>query len=240
MKINKNIDFSIFIIVLFLIYIVMQGLLNTFLYSEIFVLSIFWLVVSVVLSIVGLLVYKKIFKQKIRTGFGIKNIDGVCIGLIIIILTFTINHLNISNITGIFSGKEFYTQLIGTGLAAGIFEEICFRGLLLDFISKKINKYLAILIVSVSFGLIHLLNFIYGEKIEFVFIIAAICAGIFMGLLYCEYGITESILYHVIWNILFANTNIENNYSTIILLVVFSIIIIVIQFLKKRLTKVST
>ncbi len=86
-----------------------------------------------------------------------------------------------------------FMQILTVAIVGPIAEEVLFRGLMLGSLSKRCNKWLAIVATSLIFGLVH------GHPIAIIY---ASCLGILMGWLYCK---TESLLapiiFHMIYNL---------------------------------------
>jgi membrane protease YdiL (CAAX protease family) len=94
--------------------------------------------------------------------------------------------------------KNNLPLILFTSITAGVTEELFFRGYLiprLEILFK--NTYLAILISSILFGLIH---YSYGTLIQ---IIAPFFIGIILALHYQKHrNITIIIICHFLWNLL--------------------------------------
>ncbi len=88
--------------------------------------------------------------------------------------------------------KDSLFNAIGTAFLSPLYEEIIFRGIVLNILKKYMNKYYAILVQAILFGVVHL-------DIE-QFIDAGIY-GIFLGILvFYTKSIYSSILAHIIAN----------------------------------------
>lgn len=98
-------------------------------------------------------------------------------------------------------GTENFIKAIGSG----VFEEITFRGTLLNFYNQKNKKYLGLVISSILFGLIHIANSYIGTEISLIYIIYLIIAGLCFGLIYLNFGIVTSITTHVVFNLLISS-----------------------------------
>jgi membrane protease YdiL (CAAX protease family) len=85
-------------------------------------------------------------------------------------------------------------KLIAIGLLAPVAEEFIFRGIMQDRLSSKFNKYVAIVISSVLFGLIH------GNMSQFI---AATIGGLGMGYFYMLTGsLMLTIITHIVNNVI--------------------------------------
>lgn len=87
------------------------------------------------------------------------------------------------------------------GLAAGIVEEIIFRGVIMGALEKKFNIKVAIIIPSVLFASLHII----GNDLDFVSIIQLLIAGSIVGILfsliaYESNSIWNNAIVHGIWN----------------------------------------
>lgn len=90
-------------------------------------------------------------------------------------------------------------------LLVGISEEVMFRGVLFRAFDKAMALWPAILITSVLFGAVHILNvFITGELVPAVMqAVAATMSGIvFMAILLRTGSIWPAIVYHFLWDCL--------------------------------------
>ena len=87
------------------------------------------------------------------------------------------------------------------GLAAGIVEEAMFRGVIMTALERRWNRYVAVIVPSVLFGLSHII----GADLDFLSTIQLIVAGSLVGILFSfvtlESGnIWNSALMHAVWN----------------------------------------
>ncbi|MCA0153681.1 CPBP family intramembrane glutamic endopeptidase [Winogradskyella vincentii] len=111
-------------------------------------------------------------------------------------------------------------------LGAGIFEEITFRGTLLNFFNQKNKKYLGLIISSLIFGLIHIGNSFIGVEISLIYIIYIIFYGFSFGLIYLNFGLIASISAHVVGNFLiggFIKPNISGFYYNVAIIVILCV-----------------
>ena len=86
-------------------------------------------------------------------------------------------------------------------IAAGIVEELVFRGVIMGLLEKKTNFAVACIIPSVLFGLLHII----GNELSFRSIIQLAIAGTIVGILFsliAKYtgSIWEGAIVHGIWN----------------------------------------
>ena len=107
------------------------------------------------------------------------------------------NMLNRSEISQIVTRAVFVV-----GIGAGLVEEMLFRGVIMNAMEKRWNRYAAIFVPSVLFGLIH----IRGRRLDLLSIIQLIIAGSVVGILFSlvtyESGnVWNSAVMHGIWNI---------------------------------------
>ena len=107
------------------------------------------------------------------------------------------NMLNRSEISQIVTRAVFVV-----GIGAGLVEEMLFRGVIMNAMEKRWNRYAAIFVPSVLFGLIHII----GRRLDVLSIIQLIIAGSVVGILFSlvtyESGnVWNSAVMHGIWNI---------------------------------------
>lgn len=104
------------------------------------------------------------------------------------------------------SSEIWYTivdAVVFYGLAAGIAEELVFRGIIMTALERRWNKYIAIIIPSVVFALSHII----GAELDFMSIVQLLIAGTLVGCMFClityESGtVWNSVIIHVLWNII--------------------------------------
>lgn len=87
------------------------------------------------------------------------------------------------------------------GLAAGIVEEVIFRGVILGALERRWGRPVAVLVPSVLFGLVHLI----GASLDLLSAVHLLVAGTIVGVLFsliaCESGsVWNSALVHGVWN----------------------------------------
>ena len=107
------------------------------------------------------------------------------------------NMLNKSEVWQIVTRAIFFS-----GIGAGLVEEMLFRGVIMNAMEKRWNRYVAIFAPSVLFGLIHII----GNDLDLLSIIQLIIAGSVVGILFSlvtyESGnVWNSAVMHAIWNI---------------------------------------
>jgi membrane protease YdiL (CAAX protease family) len=109
-------------------------------------------------------------------------------------------------------------------LGAGIFEEITFRGTLLNFFNQKNKKYLGLTISSLIFGLIHIGNAFVGVEVSFIYVVYIILCGFLFGLIYLNFGLIASITAHVVGNFLIGGFIKQTSYGFYYHLAIIAII----------------
>lgn len=87
------------------------------------------------------------------------------------------------------------------GLAAGIAEEVIFRGLIMGCLEKRFGLKIAVIIPSVIFGALHII----GASLDFASTLQLLTAGSIVGILfslitYTTNSVWNSALVHGIWN----------------------------------------
>ena len=100
---------------------------------------------------------------------------------------------------GIFNALAL--AIVFTGFAAGVVEEMVFRGLILDLLKNRWNLVVAVIAPSVVFGFVHVLgmNFSIGSII--LVTVAGTMVGIMFSLVALEGGsIWNSAVMHMAWN----------------------------------------
>lgn len=93
--------------------------------------------------------------------------------------------------------------IFDAGLGAGIVEELIFRGLIFSTLAKNYNIKVAVLIPSILFGAIHLLNGTLSFESFIMLLIGGTLVGIMFSLLaYKNKTIWASAVVHAVWNTL--------------------------------------
>lgn len=87
-------------------------------------------------------------------------------------------------------------------LNAGILEEIIFRGYIMKLLELRWNKYIAVILPSFLFSLLHIPSM---GTIHFISLLLLICAGTLVGIMfslvaYKNNSIWVSALIHTVWN----------------------------------------
>lgn len=119
-------------------------------------------------------------------------------------------------------------------LGAGVFEEITFRGTLLNFFNQKNKKYLGLIISSLIFGLIHVSNAFVGTEVTFIYVIYLIIHGFLFGLIYLNFGLIASITTHIVGNFLIGGFTIPNRTGFYYILGTIVILCVWLFFRDKR------
>jgi len=91
-----------------------------------------------------------------------------------------------------------------TCLTAGITEELIFRGFIMRLLEVRWNKYIAVIVPSVLFGLIHIINMETFNIVDvFMLIIAGTSVGIMFSMItYQSSSIWSSAVVHGVWNLI--------------------------------------
>jgi membrane protease YdiL (CAAX protease family) len=89
------------------------------------------------------------------------------------------------------------------GISTGITEELWFRGYIMKLLEKNIGKFISIIITTIVFSLLHIINI--NEKNNsfdvFLLIISGIMAGImFASIVYKSNSIWPAVIVHIFWN----------------------------------------
>lgn len=87
-------------------------------------------------------------------------------------------------------------------IAAGIVEEMVFRGIIMNSLSKRYNKKIAIIVPSLLFGFVHILGMKFNLLSCLLVIISGTMVGIMFSLIADEgKSIWNSAIVHILWNI---------------------------------------
>lgn len=218
------IKIALFFIISFTGYIFLQIILTSIVKNESLNAFICFFNALFISSFV-LLMYKKIFNERI---IFYKNIRGLILTVIYSVLI--ILFLDYSyELHSIIYFTQHWLFCFAFAVATALVEEMLFRGVLFDYISKKISVYWGVFVIGCIFGLLHLINLVVGQKMEFMYIFNCICAGVFMCILYYEYGLLSSFMYHAFWNMIFSQSVVEYKKMTGIILLLTGIVIFIFE-----------
>lgn len=145
-------------------------------------------------SILTLLLIKKHHFSFSNIGFQKTSIKGWMLALVLAEVIAIFN--------GFYASERFSLSFVGVLFlfvsSVGIFEELVFRGIILNLL-KSLNNKAAVMISSVLFGVGHLANLLNGTDLKmtilqviFAFIFGFVCAEIVI--------VTKSILIPIIWH----------------------------------------
>lgn len=104
------------------------------------------------------------------------------------------------------NGNQIFTTLSAgiafTGIAAGFVEEMVFRGVILNLLKERWNIWIAVIVPSVLFGLVHVIGMDFSLGSCLLVILAGTMVGIMFSLIEIESGsVWNNGLVHAIWNI---------------------------------------
>lgn len=104
------------------------------------------------------------------------------------------------------SGNQIFTTLSAgiafTGIAAGFVEEMVFRGVILNLLKERWNIWIAVIVPSVLFGVVHVIGMDFSLGSCLLVILAGTMVGIMFSLIEMESGsVWNNGLVHAIWNI---------------------------------------
>ncbi|HEL1758874.1 MULTISPECIES: CPBP family intramembrane glutamic endopeptidase [Streptococcus] len=134
----------------------------------------------------------------------------------------------------------FLILIIDTALI-GIAEEVMYRGILLGAMAKKMNPLIAILLSSILFCTLHLLNVIGGLSVSELIgqLGSTFVMGVFLGAMYLDTrNILFPIIFHSSWDyILLSNSLADVEFLPVVLigvyiLEVFISLVIIIKLLR--------
>lgn len=133
---------------------------------------------------------------------GIWVIAAVLMPMIVLILSMiTGGHWKI-NLFGTETTLEIITSaIVFYGLAAGIVEEVVFRGVIMGCLERRFNIWIAVIIPSILFGVVHII----GNELDFLSVIQLLIAGSIVGILfslvaYESNSIWNNAMIHAVWN----------------------------------------
>ncbi len=97
--------------------------------------------------------------------------------------------------------KALTGAILYTGFAVGFVEEAVFRGVIMKVLEMRWNKWIAIIVPSVTFGVLHVI----GTRMDLVSFLQLVIAGSVVGILFSlvtyESGnIGSSAFMHSVWN----------------------------------------
>ena len=204
--IRATIFFFIVVVAFFLSQISAKILFNFFFTEHGVLLR---LLISQIVTLVFILIiiyfFRKFIDRKsiVSLGFSIKNrvkdiIFALVLGFIIMASGFSLLLIfgNLEIIALNFVPYVMFISLI-TLLAVSLIEEIVFRGYLLNNLMESINKYFALVIISVIFGVLHSLN----ANFTIVGLINLTLFGILIGIPYIfNQNLWFPISFHLSWN----------------------------------------
>lgn len=90
-----------------------------------------------------------------------------------------------------------------SGIAAAFVEEMVFRGIILNLLKDRWNIYIAVIIPSLLFGVLHIIGMDYSIGSCLLVIAAGTMVGIMFSLIAIESGsVWNSGIVHALWNII--------------------------------------
>lgn len=133
---------------------------------------------------------------------GIWVIAAVLMPMIVLILSvITGGHWKI-NLFGTETTLEIITSaIVFYGLAAGVVEEVVFRGVIMGCLERRFHIWIAVIIPSILFGVVHII----GNELDFLSVIQLLIAGSIVGILfslvaYESNSIWNNAMIHAVWN----------------------------------------
>ena len=104
------------------------------------------------------------------------------------------------------NGNQIFTTLsagiVFMGIAAGFVEEMVFRGVILNLLKERWTIWIAVIVPSVLFGLVHVIGMDFSLGSCLLVILAGTMVGIMFSLIEIESGsVWNNGLVHAIWNI---------------------------------------
>jgi membrane protease YdiL (CAAX protease family) len=178
---------------------------------SIFILILRPLLEITVLFLLVWLYISKVLKMSLR-DFRICKPRNIAIwALCALVLPVVVSAFFILFIQGTFTVSNFDTTknirillraIFSSCLAAGITEELVFRGLIMRLLENRWNKVIAAIVPSFCFGLLHILNMESPNISDIIIlIVAGTAVGIMFSLIAMESGsIWASALVHGLWN----------------------------------------
>ena len=132
-----------------------------------------------------------------------------------------------------FNGAKFLDFLLYQIRPATI-EEVGFRFGIVTIAVFYFNLNVGILLGAIPFGVLHLLNFLSGGEIYWLYILGTGVAGIFLSVIYLRFGLYAAVLVHYVWNVLastaassssFKQEQLEGGVGTLAILLIASMVI---------------
>ncbi len=222
---KKELKFSIMWIFIYLISLIISNILSNLIFK---IPNIFNAIFEIIFPIIIIFVLRK--KGKL-SYYGINNPKNLkCKNLLYFIPMILIIMVNLLFGIEIKYSLSQTILIIISMLGVGFSEEILFRSFLIKAIMNQ-NRYLAIIIPSIIFGGIHILNFIGGVDINLIFlqIIYATAFGFMCSIFfYKTNNIIPCMICHSLTNVtnifLPNNLSLEMQYLTCILFIILSLI----------------
>ena len=108
--------------------------------------------------------------------------------------------------SGMTNERIFETVMTGilyTGIAAGLVEEIVFRGFIFHSLERAWNTKVAVIVPSLLFGIVHIIGMDFSVGSCLLVILAGTAVGIMFTLIMMESGsVWCSAFVHAMWNII--------------------------------------
>jgi len=160
---------------------------------------------GLVVSLLFLLVFSLILDRDNFPSVIMGDINSILIGIVVALFLLVITGFSYYfvnkpriNISIIFEGAIRRTVF---NINYSVVEEIAFRGILFHSFIVYNYSTLGIYLNSILFGLMHLLNKLYGQKVEISAVIGTTAAGLLLSVLYFKWGLSAAIICHLLWNI---------------------------------------
>ena len=123
--------------------------------------------------------------------------------MVTIILCMTPGHWENHAMSGTEISLIIARAVFFSGIGAGLVEEMVFRGIIMGVLENRCNRYVAIFVPSVLFGLLHIM----GAELSLLSIIQLIIAGSVVGILfslvtYESENVWNGAVMHAVWNII--------------------------------------
>ncbi|MCR5210196.1 MAG: CPBP family intramembrane metalloprotease [Lachnospiraceae bacterium] len=210
-KVFKNAGVIILSIVIFIIGDTIGGLTNMFISGDGLQTVIYATVrIAVTMVLAGFVSYRLLKMDPDELGIKIKPID---IRLVVLAIALPVAVLLFY--AYILPGKpyiakqgEFWGSLIkavfGTGITAGICEELVFRGMIFRYMKKTLGIKAAVITPAILFACLHIMNM---EKFDIVDVTILILAGSSVAVMFTLFALSSGSIYpgalsHTLWNTL--------------------------------------